>query len=72
MARDAVQKTKDYRRRLRERGLRPVQILVPDLRDPAVVERLRTQVRALRGGPVGAEVERLLEANLAEIDGWTG
>ncbi len=64
-------KTSDDRRRLRTRGLRPVQLWVADTRDPAVAERIRRQVRALRSQPSEAEVEPMLDAALADIDGWT-
>jgi hypothetical protein len=36
---------------MRAQGLRPKQIWVPDLRDPAVQERLREQARSLAGCP---------------------
>ena len=65
------QKVSEYRSRLRGRGLRPLQIWVPDTRDPLVAERIRDQARALRKHPSNAEAEPLLDAALAEIDGWT-
>ena len=36
-----------HRARMRAAGLRPVQIWVPDVRDPAVAEKIRSDVRAL-------------------------
>jgi Protein of unknown function (DUF3018) len=38
-----------YRSRLRSRGLRPVQVWVPDLRDPSVRRRLRDDAALVRG-----------------------
>ncbi len=71
MPKSALEKTRDYRNQLRARGLRPVQLWVPDTRDPAVAERIRRQVRALRDHPSEAEIEPFLDAALADIDGWT-
>jgi hypothetical protein len=68
----AANKMSAYRRRLREQGLRPIQIWVPDLRDPARRERLRRDVQSLRGHPSDAEGNAFLDAALAEIEGWEG
>jgi hypothetical protein len=50
------------RSRLREQGLRPVQLWVPDTRAPAVAERIGRQCRALAADPQEAEVLEWLEA----------
>ena len=71
MARSPVKKMRDYRLRLREQGLRPLQIWVPDLRDPTVRRRLANQARKLAQAPTDPEIEALLESSLAEIEGWT-
>jgi hypothetical protein len=42
-----VAKMREYRERLREQGLRPVQIWVPDLRSPGFSRELRKQVARL-------------------------
>jgi hypothetical protein len=41
------QRMKDYRTRLRQQGLRPVQIWVPDQRAPRFMEELERQVKNL-------------------------
>ncbi len=71
MTRSSVKKMRDYRLRLREQGLRPIQLWVPDLRDPKVRRRLEKQARKLAQAPLDPEIEALLESNLAEIEGWT-
>jgi hypothetical protein len=70
MASNAREKASSYRRRLREQGLRPVQIWVPDLRDPAQREQLRRDVQILKGHPSDADGNQFLDAALAEIEGW--
>lgn len=42
-----TQRMKDYRTRLRQQGLRPVQIWVPDQRAPRFMEELERQVKNL-------------------------
>lgn len=46
-ARQIKQRMKDYRTRLRQQGLRPVQIWVPDQRAPRFMEELERQVKNL-------------------------
>jgi hypothetical protein len=70
MPKRAAEKMVDYRARLRARGLRPIQLWAPDLRDPAQRERLRRDVKALRGHPSDEEGNAFLDAALAEIEGW--
>jgi len=40
-------KVRAYRKRLREQGLRPIQIWVPDVNSPAFVKEARRQSRAV-------------------------
>lgn len=55
--RPASSRMADYRRRMREAGLRPVQIWVPDTRPPDFVERCRQQALAVAAGdPAGDEI----------------
>jgi hypothetical protein len=70
MAKSAARKMVEYRKRKRQQGLRQVQLWVPDLRDPARVERLRAEVRTLRDHPSSRDGNRFLDAALAEIEGW--
>jgi len=67
MASNAKQKVSAYRRRLRERGLRPVQLWVPDLRDPAIREQLKEEARRLRNHPSTAEGEAFVDAALTDL-----
>lgn len=59
-----------YRRRLRARGLRPIQVWVPDMRDPARREQLRRDLEILKNHPSNADGNAFLDAALAEIEGW--
>ena len=72
MAKSAKRKMSDYRKRMREHGLRQVQFWVPDLRDPERVERLRAEVRALRDHPSSRDGNEFLDAALSELEGWKG
>jgi len=40
-------KVRAYRKRLREQGLRPIQIWVPDVNSPAFIKEARRQSRAV-------------------------
>ena len=70
MASQPKDKMSAYRRRLRAQGLRPIQLWVPDLRDPKRLEQLRADVRALRDHPSSADGNVFLDAALAEIEDW--
>lgn len=71
MPKNATQKMRDYRGRLRAQGLRPVQLWVPDTRDSRVRARIRRQVRALSRAPTGDGIDDRLDAALKDIRGWT-
>jgi hypothetical protein len=62
---------RSYRKRLRAQGLRPIQLWVPDMRDPKVRARIRKQMRVIARTPVEPEIDAFLEACLSEIEGWT-
>lgn len=72
MADAAAKKMQSYRQRLRARGLRPVQVWVPDLGDPVVRARLAADVGVVRDHPSTAEGDTFVEAALAEVEGWEG
>lgn len=72
MAEVAARKMAEYRRRLRARGLRPVQVWVADLRDPQVRARLAAEARIVRDHASTAEGHAFVDAALAEIEGWEG
>ena len=67
VAGDAKQRVSAYRKRLREQGLRPVQLWVPDLGDPTVRELLKEEARQLRDDPSTAEGEAFVDAALADL-----
>lgn len=71
MPRNATQKMRDYRGRLRAQGLRPIQLWVPDTRDSRVRARIRRQMRALSRALVSDEIDDRLDAALKDIRGWT-
>jgi Protein of unknown function (DUF3018) len=53
----------DYRRRMRAKGLRPVQIWVPDTRSPEFIADYRRQAKAIAASdPAGDEVMEWIEA----------
>ena len=57
----------DYRRRMREAGLRPVQIWAPDTRSPTFADMCRSQSRAVAAGdPAGDGIM----AFVAELYEW--
>ena len=51
------------RERLRAAGLRPIQIWVPDTRNPEIVEKIRAQAKALAAhDPAGDEMMDWVES----------
>lgn len=62
-------KVQAHRARLRGRGLRPIQIWVPDTRRPGFAEECRRQSRLVREDVHEADVLRWLE-QAADTGGW--
>ena len=58
-----------HRQRLRERGLRPVQIWVPDVRSPAFLAEARRQSELVARGPHAADDQAFADA-LADETAW--
>ena len=58
----------DYRRRMRERGLRPVQIWVPDVRSEAFALDARRQADVLSSSAHEADEQAFVEAASAPWD----
>ena len=56
------EKVRAYRERLRRRGLRPIQIWVPDVRSPTFKAEAHRQSLAVAGGPHADEDERFIDA----------
>jgi hypothetical protein len=64
-----VQKHRDA---LRRAGLRPVQIWVPDTRRPDFADECRRQTRLVaQADQQDQDLHDLMDAALADIDGWT-
>lgn len=59
----------DYRRRLRSKGFRLVQLWVPDTRRPGFAAMCRRQSRLLRDDPNEALTLASI-AELSDIEGW--
>jgi hypothetical protein len=62
----------EYRRRMRDAGLRPVQIWLPDTRAPGFIDLCRQQARAVaRHDPAGDEIMEVIARLNDGADGWT-
>lgn len=64
-----TERVKRYRDKLRERGLRPVQIWVPDTRRPGFAMECRRQSELLKADAHEKEVLDFLE-QAADREGW--
>lgn len=66
------ERVQKYRDGLRRAGLRPVQIWVPDTRLPGFVQECQRQSRLLASSDLAdAQLQRLMDDALADMDGWT-
>lgn len=66
------QRVQAHRTKLRKAGLRPVQIWVPDTRQPGFAKECRRQsLAAARADARDADTPRFMDAALADIEGWT-
>jgi hypothetical protein len=71
MAIAASERVQRHRDGLRASGLRPVQIWVPDTRRPGFDAECRRQSRlAAKADSRDAGLSALMDAALAEVDGW--
>jgi surfactin synthase thioesterase subunit len=61
-------KVRAYRKRLRQQGLRPIQIWVPDMRSPAFATEAHRQSRAVANSPHAKEDQDFIDA----IADWGG
>ncbi|OYY74594.1 MAG: hypothetical protein B7Y40_04440 [Gammaproteobacteria bacterium 28-57-27] len=63
-----------HRAALRQAGLRPVQIWVPDTRRPDFVQECRRQSRivaqAEEADAVASDLQHLMDDALADVEGW--
>ena len=55
-------KVRAHRERLRRRGLRPIQIWVPDVRAPRFVREARRQSRLVAASPYEAQEQAFIDA----------
>jgi len=55
-------KVRAHRRRLRQQGLRPIQIWVPDMRSPAFVKEAHRQSVAVAKSPHATEDQEFINA----------
>jgi len=56
------QKARAYRERMRAKGLRPVQLWLPDTRTPEFAEEARRQSPAVANSPAEAEDQAWIDA----------
>ncbi len=66
------ERVQKYREGLRRAGLRPVQIWVPDTRAPGFAPECQHQCRLVATSDrADAQMQRLMDDALADVDGWT-
>lgn len=65
---DSRQKVRAHRQRLREQGLRPIQIWVPDVRSPGFKTQARDQCLAVVASAHAAEDQAFIDAITASDD----
>jgi hypothetical protein len=70
MASDVSQRVRKHRAGLRDAGLRPIQIWVPDTRRAGFAEECRRQSRLLQDDPQEQQTLEWLAA-AADRDDWT-
>jgi hypothetical protein len=62
------EKVRAHRKRLRQQGLRPIQIWVPDLRSPLFVAEARRQSRAVARSVYAKEDQGFVDAISEQAD----
>ena len=72
MALSVAARVQKRRLAMRMAGLRPVQIWVPDTRQPGFAQEYRRQSQiASQVDVADADMERFMDAALADVGGWT-
>jgi hypothetical protein len=61
-------KTREWRARMRAKGLRPVQVWVYDARDPAFVAECRRQALAIANSPTESDDQAFIDAISLKFD----
>lgn len=69
MSTNTSERVQKHRKALRDAGMRPIQIWVPDTRRAGFAEECRRQSRLLRGDALEAETLDWLES-VADTEGW--
>ena len=69
MAKSTAERVQEHRTRLREAGMRPIQIWVPDTRRSGFAEECRRQSKLLRDDPHETETLAWIES-VSDDDGW--
>ena len=69
MALNVKERVSTYRQNLRNAGLRPIQIWVPDTRRAGFAEECTRQSRAVRESQGEADILDFIEST-ADLDGW--
>ncbi len=64
------EKVRRHRDKLQRNGLRPVQIWIPDTRNPDLANELRRQ-SIMASSADSKELMDELDSNMAETEGWT-
>ena len=67
-AKSSRDKVRAHRQRLRQQGLRPIQIWVPDMRSPAFAREARRQSLAVANSPHGKQDQDFIDA----VSDWGG
>lgn len=66
------QRVQKHRDALRQAGLRPVQIWVPDTRRPDFAEECRRQsLLVAQANSTATDMQQCMDEALADVDGWT-
>lgn len=69
----AAKGVSDHRARMRERGLKPIQVWVPDVTSPIVAAEVRRQGSLIAQADQADEINDWIEAQTAQVyDGYSG
>lgn len=66
---DVAKRVRKHRQKMKEAGLKPVTIWVPDVNAPGYREEIRRQCRSLQNDPQEAKILAEIEAG-ADLSGW--
>ncbi len=67
-----AERVRQHREKMRSEGLRPVQLWVPDSRNPDFLKECRRQSRlAARADKADKDLHQFLDQALEDVEGWT-